>query len=310
MRKIPFLFLTITLAIIMLASCGDDDCTSPETTPTMTSHSATGSWNSLDGVTTQDVYEYTFTAGSVLDVAVFAVSGSSVVRLALFAPGEGFDGINLLLGAAYDMQCQGQNQTVQTSVTIPTTGVYQLAVGRDWGSSAGATGEYTLAISSTLEFTGGSMTQDEMESEAIDGICPTESYSFSGSWSCGDGSSCQDVYDIELESGMVLSVDVTNVTGASVPRLALFAPGVELDGINLLTGTTEDRECVGQDMDDSFNYVASANGTYRLAVCRDWGSSAGGDGTYQVSITSSEPILPVVQSEDGVESQATGSVCP
>jgi len=71
-----------------------------------------------------------------------------------------------------------------------------------------------------------------------------------GYWNCS-GESCQDVYDIDFESGTELTIQVTDVTGDSVIRLALFAPRVPLSGTNLITGTNLDRECVGQNMNDT-----------------------------------------------------------
>lgn len=132
-----------------------------------------------------------------------------------------------------------------------------------------------------------------------------------GSWTCELGESCQDVYDIEMTAGSRVSLTVSNVTGSSVVRLAIHAPNDNLGGINLLTGTAEDIECSGQDESYSFsNIMLSQDGVYKFVVTRDWGSSAGFDGNYRLTIFSDNLFEVIEQTVDDLNSLASGSTCP
>ncbi|MBX2847177.1 MAG: hypothetical protein KTR16_02560 [Acidiferrobacterales bacterium] len=60
------------------------------------------------------------------------ISGSSVLRVALYPPGEERGGRNALNGNNInDARCVGQNDAYQRG------GRYKLAIGRDWGQSKG-----------------------------------------------------------------------------------------------------------------------------------------------------------------------------
>lgn len=308
MRRIA-ISIGLLLTLGLFTSCGSDD---PVTPPTGTkSFQVDGTWNCGTGISCQDVYEFTFDAGSTVNIAVSAVNGNSVLRLALFGPGVAPDGVNLLMGEANDRMCAGQDEGDTVEYAIATKGKYSLAVGRDWGESAGASGAYTLSVTSATSFTVGTQTADDTASQASGTGCPfTSSFETDGSWACGSGVSCQDVYDVEIEAGSELSITVTNITGASVARLALFAPGVGLDGINLLTGSTYDLSCFGQNGDENTVFTVATTGVYRLAVARDWGQSAGATGSYRIGLVSTIPFLNPVQTLDDGPSDASGFVCP
>ena len=311
MRRIAAVLFSMIL-LTMIVSCSSDDPVTPTPTPGGTnSFTTTGAWDCALSESCQDVYELTFAAGSSVTVVVSSVTGNSVVRLALFAPGVALDGINLLMNDTLDRECVGQNETDSLVVTATSAGTYQLAVGRDWGSSAGFSGTYALSVTSPTRFTVGTQTSDDTASQATGSDCPfTSSYQVDGGWTCATSVSCQDVYDIDIQAGTQVSLSVTNLTGNSVPRLALFAPGVALSGTNLLTGSANDRECVGQDVDDNVVLTAPSTGTYRVAICRDWGSSAGASGTYRLGVSTDIPFVVVGQTVDDAASQAIGSVCP
>ena len=145
-----------------------------------------------------------------------------------------------------------------------------------------------------------------------DGNEPTgiTAYTTSGAWMCELSESCQDVYEFELQSGSRVSIVVEEVTGASVVRLAMHAPNVSLGGTNLLTGDTDDLRCTGQDEDAAVpNFIAPSSGVYQLAVTRDWGLSAGFDGTYNLIVFSDTNFEFVEQTVDDVDSLAPGSSC-
>jgi hypothetical protein len=309
MRKIAVTF-GLLLAMGLVANCGDDNPAQPAPTGTK-SFQVGGTWDCANGVSCQDVYDFNFSAGSTVTFAVTTVTGSSVVRLALFGPGVALDGVNLMMGSANDRQCGGQNESDTVAYAIATSGSYRLAVGRDWGQSAGAGGSYSLSVTSATSFTAGAQTAEDTASLAAGTDCPfTSSFEADGAWTCGVGISCQDVYDVEIEAGSELSITVTNVTGASVARLALFAPGVALSGVNLLTGSANDLSCAAQNGDENIVLTVAATGVYRLAVARDWGASAGATGTYRIGLVSTVPFLNPVQTVEDGTSAAAGMECP
>jgi len=287
--------------------CGDDESTDPPTG--VLSYEVDGVWDCATSESCQDVYELDVPAGATLTVRVTGVTGASVPRFAVHAPGTALGGFNLLTGTTQDRECVGQDQGDEASVTVAEAGVYQVAITRDWGSSAGAAGTYHLTVESDLRFTvEGQPVQDE-NSLASGSRCGY-SVSGSGTWDCDSGETCQDVYEIDLAVGQSVTVAVTDITGFSVPRLALFAPGTSLDGENLFTGTDQDRECVGQNADDAATATVTVSGTYLVVIGRDWGSSAGNAGTYSYTISAQGPFGFGDLQQDDVTSQAAGSFCP
>jgi len=190
------------------------------------------------------------------------------------------------------------------SGSLPTGLILNGATGAITGTPTVA-GDYPFTVQA--ESSDG---QTALQPLSISVFNPVFTDQFAGAWNCSVSQICQDVYDFDLEDGSDVEVIIHTVTGASVPRLALFGPGIPLDGINLFTGTTDDRLCVGQDMTDTASVTVSGSGTYRLAVGRDWGLSAGASGTYVVDVNTSLPVQPQGQTDDDVTSQASGFTCP
>lgn len=272
-------------------------------------HEEAGSWTCLSGQSCQDVYDVQLTAGTELMIDVTDVTGSSVVRLAVFPPGVGLNGNNLLTAGTFDSECEGQNQDVSTSVVATTTGTYRVAVGRDWGSSAGATGGYNLLLSADpgLDFLG--RTVNDQNSQATGSRCGFLT-TVNSDWTCLSGQSCQDVYDFAATAGDEITFTVGGLTGASVDLLALYAPGAALSTRNLLTGTTADRECGGQNVGDTTStWIPHTTGTYRLAVGRDWGSSAGATGSYRLDVSSRAAPITLTQTVNNVASLQPATQC-
>jgi hypothetical protein len=137
------------------------------------------------------------------------------------------------------------------------------------------------------------------------------SWSVDAGWTCASGTSCQDVYSFDLPASARTWFDVTAVTGASVVRLAVFAPGVALDGTNTLTAMATDRMCNGQDTADGFELDSTgAAGIHRVAVGRDWSSSAGASGTYKLTVSSADVFFPLGATVDDAASQLVTASCP
>ncbi|PJZ23990.1 hypothetical protein CH352_18190 [Leptospira hartskeerlii] len=107
------------------------------------------SWNCAPSTDCQNVYSLNFNQADTLTIAVSSVTGSSVVRLAVFS-GTALNGTNLLNGATTDKECNGQDVGETATVSIPSAGPYSLTVGRDWGNSMLGAGTYSLSLSSTL----------------------------------------------------------------------------------------------------------------------------------------------------------------
>ncbi|TYA78562.1 hypothetical protein [Seonamhaeicola marinus] len=114
------------------------------------------------------------------------------------------------------------------------------------------------------------------------------SFENEGSWNCELGETCEDVYQFEFKAGSKISISVEGITGMSVVSLDLAADFGQFGGPNLLTeGDVTYYGCTGQDEDVAVvNIEISETSTYNLALARDWGLSAGFDGTYTLSIIS------------------------
>lgn len=139
----------------------------------------------------------------------------------------------------------------------------------------------------------------------------------SSGWNCADGVSCQDVYDIDFTVGSVVSFSVHDVSSGSVSQIALYGPGVPLDGTNLFTDDTNELRCTSGEGCDSYtageqynDYIIPSTGTYRFAVTRDWGYSCDASGTYILTITSNLDFSNLGMSVDDQASLATGYECP
>ena len=254
------------------------------------SYSVDGGWSCATGVSCEDVYDFLLPANTSVAIDVTGVTGASVLRLAAFAPGTGLGDMNLLTGANKDRMCAGQN--IGDTITFRTTaaGVYRIAVGRDWDSSAGASGNYTLNVSSSHTFTAQGQTANDVATSAVGTVC---GYAFSASsnWSCATGVSCQDVFDFETFVPTSVTVSVTSITGASVLRLAAF-DGNALNTVNRLNGNSADRRCTGQNVSDTATTTTPlAPGLHRFAIGRDWDNSAGASGTYTVTFTATTPLI-------------------
>lgn len=125
-----------------------------------------------------------------------------------------------------------------------------------------------------------------------DDAAETDCY-LEGDWDCQSGQSCYGLYSFDFEAGAEVDIEVDMVTGDSVVDLALYAPGTEPGGVNLLTESTDTYRCSIGDGCDEFADGESASitipetGTYHLAVTRDYGYSCGSGGTYRLSVFSS-----------------------
>lgn len=274
-----------------------------------TSFAMSGTWSCALGETCQDVYDVTLPAESVVSLAVTSLTGASVPRLGVFAPGAALSGTNLLTGLTMDRECKGQNESDVVQFRTGAAGTYRVAVARDWGSSAGFDGSYTFVVT-TEEGA-------EVEGQSVDDGATASTgsqcgYTFivTGDWDCANSVSCQDVYDFETIVPTNVTVAVSDLTGNSVPRLAVF-DGTDLSSTNRLNQSTSDRECVGQDTDDSALSGALPLGLHRWAVGRDWGSSAGASGTYTATLTTDDaPLIIVGATSDDTPSLLATTSCP
>lgn len=135
-------------------------------------------------------------------------------------------------------------------------------------------------------------------------------FSTCGTWNCSPGVSCGDVYDLSLQAGTAVALNVTNVTGNSIVRLGAFAPGTPLNGQNLLTGQPTDRLCNGAfNASDSTSFIAGTTGTYKLTVMRDFNGSSGLTGTYRLTMLGSQALTGVTLSASNSSSLETATQC-
>lgn len=152
-----------------------------------------------------------------------------------------------------------------------------------------------------------------------DPVVPAKITAFSQSqnWTCAQSTNCQDVFNIDFAANSIVSLGATDVTGGSIVQLALYAPGVQLGGINLLTGNTNEFRC-GTVVDcDSLpdgqavqEFLLVGGGVYRLAVTRDGSDSCGNAGTYLLSIGSDKGFPTPSRSYNDITSLAPGNECP
>ena len=140
-----------------------------------------------------------------------------------------------------------------------------------------------LLVVSILAFT--SCSNDDDATPIDNGIT---SFELDGSWNCEFGETCEDMYQFEFKEGSRISISIEEVTGSSAVSLNLSVDFGELANPNLLNeGSLSYYGCTGQDEEISIsNIIISETGTYNLAIARDWGLSAGFDGTYKLTIIS------------------------
>lgn len=308
--RTPAALVLCAAVLFVPGGCGGSSGSDP--LPQVLSFNVNSGWQATVGLDAQDVYEFEFAAGALVTIDVTGITGTSMCRVALFAPGQPLSGTNVLTGTNFDASCGGQDaDEVYDEVRITTSGLHRLAIGRDWGSSAGNNGLYTLGVTSNTGFGVVGQSLNDAQSQAA-GYTEACIHEINSSWSCAFAEDCQDVFPIYLPSGSVLDVTLDNLSGSSQGLVALYAPGVALGGINLLTNNTDDASCFGQDLAESFTGIAVPSaGVYLVTVTRDWGTSAGSGGNYRLTINSNKWIdSSAGQTANDTPSQATGFSCP
>jgi hypothetical protein len=112
-----------------------------------------------DGNFCQDVYDFNFVKGSVVDFDISNLTGGSAVQVALYAPGQVLGGTNVLTGNTSEVTCLVEGNCdlnmsgyIVSSFLIPASGVYRLAVTRNHNFSCGSSGDYDLDIVSSKNF--------------------------------------------------------------------------------------------------------------------------------------------------------------
>lgn len=174
----------LSVALAFGCSKSSDDPVTPTTptTPTaptgITSYNTDSSWACAAGVSCQDVYDFTMTAGSVIMVKVSNVTGNSVSQLALYGPGTALGGTNLLTGTTSELRCTSSGSCAgytageqKTGVILTQTGTYRVAVTRDWGKSCGSSGNYRLDLTSSIAFQPISQSVNNQASAAPGAAC-------------------------------------------------------------------------------------------------------------------------------------------
>jgi hypothetical protein len=164
-----------------------------------------------------------------------------------------------------------------------------------WAGGCTGTGSCTVSIDDAKSVT------------ATFNIQPTvTSFQTTGAWACaGIGVNCQDVYEIDVNAGTLVGVSVSDVTGWSAVRMAVY----ENIGItNLFTNDAKDFRCSEQNGPTAYSFTAPSTGRYRIAIGRDWNFSGGSSGTYSVLLTASSPFISHgLTVNDG--STTTASIC-
>lgn len=268
-----------------------------------------GSWSCEEDTTCQDVWEVDLPGSSDVTIKVRDVSGDSVLRLGAFAPNSRPGGVNVLVGRNKDLACWAPDEDAERTFRAPERGTWRIVVGRD-GSSDGMFGAYTLEVESKRGVTlGDEPLRDDEPSLAVGTRCGNE-YTFEAAWDCNADESCQDVYEVTLDRGALLDLQITELGEDSAAGLALYEPGDRSGDTNLLTNTRNDRVCDGA----GDNVVAppfeiTDDGTYTVTATRDADSSSGARGRYTIAIGADAFFdKPEPQSND-VRTAAPGTQC-
>ncbi|WP_405208972.1 hypothetical protein [Aquimarina sp. LLG6339-5] len=113
-----------------------------------------------------------------------------------------------------------------------------------------------------------------------------------GEWLCELQQTCEDIYQFRFLEDSKISISIEDVTGMSVVSIDLSSDFGQFGGPNLLNqGNLTYYGCTLQNEEISIaNISISETGIYNLSVARDWGFSAGFDGTYNLVITSDTPF--------------------
>ncbi|HKP28320.1 MAG TPA: hypothetical protein VJU15_02920 [Gemmatimonadales bacterium] len=167
----------VGLGVSSLAlACGSED--SDEPSDGVTSFTGTYGWSCAGSTSCQDVFDFSFPAGSVITFKVNNVSSGSVSQLAFYAPGVALGGVNLLTGNIKELRCTtaagcegftGGEQV--SSYAVANGGTYRIAVTREWGTSCGGTGTYHIEVSATKAFQALGQTREDAPSAAIGFEC-------------------------------------------------------------------------------------------------------------------------------------------
>ncbi|GAB1858133.1 hypothetical protein MHTCC0001_29700 [Flavobacteriaceae bacterium MHTCC 0001] len=117
-------------------------------------------------------------------------------------------------------------------------------------------------------------------------------YEKQGTWDCDLGNTCEDVYQFEFKKNSKISISIEGLTGKSVVSIDLSADFGQYGGPNLLNeGNLSYYGCTGQNEEVNIaNIQIDETSTYNLFIARDWGLSAGGEGTYTLVVISDTPF--------------------
>jgi len=162
-------FLVIIISLFTFSCSKNDDPVSRG----ITLYETNASWMCLINESCQDVYEFEFEAGSKISITIQEVTGNSLVRLAVYAPNVNLGSTNLLTGNTNDLACSGRNETASIpNLIAPSSGIYKIAITRDWGTSIGNNGTYKLVLFADTEFEFIEKTIDDIDSLTSDFSCP------------------------------------------------------------------------------------------------------------------------------------------
>jgi hypothetical protein len=135
---------------------------------------------------------------------------------------------------------------------------------------------------------------------------------FTCSSSGGSVSKCQNVWDLDVPAATNVTLTVGSAGAGADMGLSLFAPGVPLDGMNLFTGRSGERSCVGQGQQDTSTVFVPTAGRYRFVVTFLAFTSQPGvaTGNYTVGFGGNQPLIMRGRTVTNGPGTATrGSIC-
>jgi hypothetical protein len=165
--------VALLLTFAAAPACGGSGFVQPVVPgPDLFAFRVEGTWTCADAVNCQDVHDVVLEADTSLTVTVTQVTGPSVVLLAVYPPGTPLGGTNLLNETTNERRCALANANDTVTVPAPAAGTYRVAVGRDWGFSSGASGSYTLDVTTDRPLIPAGQSVDDQPSQATASQCP------------------------------------------------------------------------------------------------------------------------------------------
>jgi hypothetical protein len=236
------------------------------------------------GRSCQNVWDFDVPGAAVLDMQVTGVPNTRL-SIELYAPGVRLGGTNMFTNSSSGRRCAPNGNVEKTTVLGLSSGRYRAAVTFNAEDSTGATsGSYTMTFRSSVALTPRGQTVSNGARVQGRPSCGWSMSLLNQSWQCATGTACVDTFNFSSELPSRLTTEIRNVTGRSLPRLAIR----RTPNVNELNGLRSDRQCVNLDQTDRASTPGQvAAGNVEFSFGRSTGQL---NGTYAALVSSVEPL--------------------